>query len=95
MQSELAEHGADMLKITTSHIAARDDQEYDTGHGKLSARLDLRQPDDLETLRGLMRKADVFSQGCAGHAGQSRSLSRGARAAEARARLCRAVRLQS
>jgi hypothetical protein len=59
----LAEHGADVLKITASHIAARDDQEYDTGHGKLSARLDLRQPDDLETLRGLVREADVFSQG--------------------------------
>jgi hypothetical protein len=29
----------------------------------LSARLDLRQPDDLETLRGLVREADVFSQG--------------------------------
>src|SRR5207244_3231246 len=59
----LAEHGADVLKITASHIAARDDQEYDTGHGKLSARLDLRQPGDLETLRGLVREADVFSQG--------------------------------
>src|SRR5438128_1809794 len=59
----LAEHGADVLKITASHIAARDDQEYDTGHGKLSARLDLRQKDDLETLRGLVREADVFSQG--------------------------------
>src|SRR5438093_6147 len=59
----LAEHGADVLKITASHIAARDDQEYDTGHGKLSARLDLRQPNDLETLRGLVREADVFSQG--------------------------------
>jgi crotonobetainyl-CoA:carnitine CoA-transferase CaiB-like acyl-CoA transferase len=59
----LAEHGADVLKITAPHIAARDDQEYDTGHGKLSARLDLRQPGDLETLRGLVRAADVFSQG--------------------------------
>ena len=59
----LAEHGADVLRITASHIAARDDQEYDTGHGKLSARLDLRQPAELETLRGLVREADVFSQG--------------------------------
>src|SRR5215468_6583656 len=59
----LAEHGADVLKITASHIAARDDQEYDTGHGKLSARLDLRQPQDLERLKGLVREADVFSQG--------------------------------
>jgi crotonobetainyl-CoA:carnitine CoA-transferase CaiB-like acyl-CoA transferase len=59
----LAEHGADVLKITAPHIAARDDQEYDTGHGKLSARLDLRQPSDLETLKGLVRDGDVFSQG--------------------------------
>src|SRR5436853_2833762 len=59
----LAEHGADVLKITAPHIAARDDQEYDTGHGKLSARLDLRQPQDLETLKGLVREGDVFSQG--------------------------------
>jgi crotonobetainyl-CoA:carnitine CoA-transferase CaiB-like acyl-CoA transferase len=59
----LAEHGADVLKITAPHIAARDDQEYDTGHGKLSARLDLRQPQDLETLKSLVRNGDVFSQG--------------------------------
>src|ERR1700716_939105 len=59
----LAEHGADVMKITAPHIAARDDQEYDTGHGKLSARLDLRQPKDLETLKGLVREGDVFSQG--------------------------------
>ena len=59
----LAEHGADVLKITASHIAARDDQEYDTGHGKLSARLDLRQPQELDMLQGLVREADVFSQG--------------------------------
>jgi crotonobetainyl-CoA:carnitine CoA-transferase CaiB-like acyl-CoA transferase len=59
----LAEHGADVLKITASHIAARDDQEYDTGHGKLSARLDLRDPRDLDSLKGLVREGDVFSQG--------------------------------
>jgi crotonobetainyl-CoA:carnitine CoA-transferase CaiB-like acyl-CoA transferase len=59
----LAEHGADVLKISASHIASRDDQEYDTGHGKLSARLDLRQPAELDTLKGLVREADVFSQG--------------------------------
>jgi len=59
----IAEHGADVLKITAPHIAARDDQEYDTGHGKLSARLDLRQPAQLGILKGLVREADVFSQG--------------------------------
>jgi crotonobetainyl-CoA:carnitine CoA-transferase CaiB-like acyl-CoA transferase len=59
----LAEHGADVLKITAAHLPNIGSQEYDTGHGKLSAHLDLRQPQDLETLRGLIREADVFSQG--------------------------------
>jgi len=45
----LAEHGADVLTIT--------------GHGKLSAHLDLREQNDVETLRGLVREGDVFSQG--------------------------------
>ena len=59
----LAEHGADVLKITAPHLPSRGEQEYDTGHGKLSAQLDLREPEDLETLRGLVRDSDVFSQG--------------------------------
>src|SRR6202035_2872541 len=45
----LAEHGADVLKITGAHLPNIGYQEYDTGHGKLSAHLDLRQPDALET----------------------------------------------
>ena len=59
----LAEHGADVLKITGAHLPNIGSQEYDTGHGKLSAHLDLREQKDLETLRGLVREADVFSQG--------------------------------
>ncbi|HXH13711.1 MAG TPA: CoA transferase [Alphaproteobacteria bacterium] len=59
----LAEHGADVLKITGPHLPHLGYQEYDTGHGKLSAHLDLRQAGDVETLRGLVREADVFSQG--------------------------------
>jgi crotonobetainyl-CoA:carnitine CoA-transferase CaiB-like acyl-CoA transferase len=59
----LAEHGADVLKITAAHLPNIGYQEYDTGHGKLSAQLDLRQPKDLATLKGLVREADVFSQG--------------------------------
>lgn len=59
----LAEHGADVLKITAAHLPNIGYQEYDTGHGKLSAQLDLRQPEQLETLRGLIRETDVFSQG--------------------------------
>ena len=59
----LAEHGADVLKITAPHLPNIGYQEFDTGHGKLSAHLDLRQTKDLATLRDLAREADVFSQG--------------------------------
>ena len=59
----LAEHGADVLKITAAHLPSLGRQEYDTGHGKLSAHLDLRDPKDADTLRALVREADVFSQG--------------------------------
>jgi crotonobetainyl-CoA:carnitine CoA-transferase CaiB-like acyl-CoA transferase len=59
----LAEHGADVLKITGKHLPNLGYQEYDTGHGKLSAHLDLREAADVETLHGLVREADVFSQG--------------------------------
>ena len=59
----LAEHGAEVMKITAAHLPNLGYQEWDTGHGKLSAQLDLRVPGDVETLRGLVREADVFSQG--------------------------------
>jgi crotonobetainyl-CoA:carnitine CoA-transferase CaiB-like acyl-CoA transferase len=59
----LAEHGADVLKITAPHLPNLGYQEFDTGHGKLSAHLDLREPRDVDVLRGLVREADVFSQG--------------------------------
>lgn len=59
----LAEHGADVLKITAPHLPNLGYQEFDTGHGKLSAHLDLRKQSDLDILRGLVRESDVFSQG--------------------------------
>jgi crotonobetainyl-CoA:carnitine CoA-transferase CaiB-like acyl-CoA transferase len=71
----LAEHGADVLKITAAHLPNLGYQEWDTGHGKLSAQLDLRQPGDLEILRRLAREADVFSQGYRPGALSSRGLS--------------------
>src|SRR3954454_14573425 len=36
----LAEHGADVMKITAAHLPNLGYQEWDTGHGKLSAELD-------------------------------------------------------
>ena len=59
----LAEHGADVMKVTAPHLPSIPAQEYDTGHGKLSTHLDLRQESELGTMRELVRQADVFSQG--------------------------------
>jgi len=59
----LAEHGADVMKITGAHLPNIGYQEYDTGHGKLNAQLDLREMKDMETLRELVSHTDVFSQG--------------------------------
>jgi len=58
----LAEHGADVLKITAAHLPDSGAIELDTGIGKLAAFLDLRSAQDVETMRGLLRDADVFSQ---------------------------------
>ena len=58
----LAEHGADVLKIAGPHLPDSGVSEFDTGIGKLQAFLDLRQSAGVETLRGLLREADVFSQ---------------------------------
>lgn len=59
----LAEHGADVLKIAGAHLPDSDEEEFDTGRGKLSAYLDFRDPSELEILKGLARDCDVFSQG--------------------------------
>jgi crotonobetainyl-CoA:carnitine CoA-transferase CaiB-like acyl-CoA transferase len=58
----LAQHGADVLRITAPHLPDLGSLEVDTGAGKLSAALDLRQAGDVTTLRALVRDADVFSQ---------------------------------
>ena len=58
----LAEHGADVLKITAAHLPDSGAIEIDTGLGKLAAHLDLRSAQGVETLRGLLSSADVFSQ---------------------------------
>jgi crotonobetainyl-CoA:carnitine CoA-transferase CaiB-like acyl-CoA transferase len=58
----LAQHGADVLRITAPHLPDLGSLEVDTGAGKLSALLDLRAPGDAETLQALVRDADVFAQ---------------------------------
>ncbi|HEX9183581.1 MAG TPA: CoA transferase, partial [Burkholderiales bacterium] len=58
----LAEHGADVLKITAAHLPDSGAIELDTGIGKLAAHLDLRTTEGAATLRALIGGADVFSQ---------------------------------
>lgn len=58
----LAEHGADVLRITAPH---QHDQLFcalDTGVGKRSANLDLDVASDVEKAKALAATADVFAQ---------------------------------
>jgi len=59
----LAENGAEVLHIAAPHLPYQTELLMDTGHGKHCAWLDLREPSGIETLNGLVREADVFTQG--------------------------------
>jgi crotonobetainyl-CoA:carnitine CoA-transferase CaiB-like acyl-CoA transferase len=59
----LAAHGADVLLVTSPHLPSVEQLVIDTGRGKLSTRLDLRDPAEREALARLLRSADVFVQG--------------------------------
>src|SRR6202034_3881183 len=59
----LAAHGADVLLITAKHLASMLPLVMDTGRGKLSASIDLRESGGRETLAALVPEADVFVQG--------------------------------
>ena len=56
----LAEHGAEVLKISAEHLPDSGLVEMDTGIGKRSARLDLRT--QSQKLDQLVKEADVFCQ---------------------------------
>ena len=58
----MAEHGAEVLKITRADLPRSGMLDMDTGIGKLAAELDLRVPEQAENLRTLARTADVFVQ---------------------------------
>ncbi len=58
----LAEHGADVLKVTAAHLPDSGQVDLDTGLGKLSTQIDLRTTGGASTLRALAREADIFSQ---------------------------------
>ena len=59
----LAAHGAEVLLITGPHLPSIPALVVDTGRGKRSAQLDLRDPAGRVALAGLVRGADVFVQG--------------------------------
>jgi crotonobetainyl-CoA:carnitine CoA-transferase CaiB-like acyl-CoA transferase len=59
----LAEHGADVLRVTRKDLPdLGPPSDVDTGIGKLQAHVDLREPRDAETMRTLVRDGDVFLQ---------------------------------
>jgi crotonobetainyl-CoA:carnitine CoA-transferase CaiB-like acyl-CoA transferase len=59
----LAEQGAEVLRISSPLMSDDRRMMIDTGHGKRSAVLDLRDAAGLATLRELVSGADVFTQG--------------------------------
>jgi crotonobetainyl-CoA:carnitine CoA-transferase CaiB-like acyl-CoA transferase len=59
----LAEHGADVLHITSPKLPSVPPYVLATNPGKLSAYLDLDAPDDADQLLSLTSDADVFVQG--------------------------------
>lgn len=59
----LAAHGADVMLVTAKHLASLYPLVVDTGRGKLSTALDLREEGARQTLTTLIRDADIFVQG--------------------------------
>ncbi len=58
-----AAHGADVLLVTAPYLPSIEPLVIDTGRGKLSCQIDLRETAGQSTLRALLRDADVFVQG--------------------------------
>jgi crotonobetainyl-CoA:carnitine CoA-transferase CaiB-like acyl-CoA transferase len=59
----LAEHGADVMRVTAPGRPSMESLVQDMGRGKLSTYLDLHQAPDAGRLRALTCEADIFSQG--------------------------------
>jgi crotonobetainyl-CoA:carnitine CoA-transferase CaiB-like acyl-CoA transferase len=59
----LAENGADVLHIAAPHLPYQTELLMDTGHGKRCAWIDLRNPAGVDALTGLVRQADIYTQG--------------------------------
>jgi crotonobetainyl-CoA:carnitine CoA-transferase CaiB-like acyl-CoA transferase len=59
----LAAHGAEVMNIASPNVPNLPRLIVDTGRGKLSAHLELRDKADNERLKELLARADVFVQG--------------------------------
>jgi crotonobetainyl-CoA:carnitine CoA-transferase CaiB-like acyl-CoA transferase len=59
----LAAHGADVLLVTAPHLPQMTPLVIDSGRGKLSTSIDLRDRSGRDTLAALTRGADIFVQG--------------------------------
>ena len=59
----LAAHGADVLLVLSPNLPNVGELAIDTGRGKFATHLELREAADRETLRGLVKDADIFVQG--------------------------------
>lgn len=59
----LASHGAEVVRIGAAHLPSMEPLVIDTGLGKRSAFLDLREAAGREALRAMARRADIFVQG--------------------------------
>ena len=59
----LAEHGADVMRVSGPGLPFIEPLVIDTGYGKLAAEVDLKSAEGRETLRTLLTEADVLSQG--------------------------------
>ena len=91
----LAAHGADVLLVTAKHLASMLPLVMDTGRGKLSASIDLRDAGGRAMLATLVPDADIFVQGyrpgaIAAHGFSPQDVAR----PPPRDRLCLAVRLR-
>lgn len=59
----LAEHGADVLMVTTERLPQIAEHVLDTSHGKRSCFLDIKRPEEANMLCSLIMGTDIFSQG--------------------------------
>ena len=59
----LAENGADVLHVAAPHLPYQAELLMDTGHGKRCAWIDLRESAGVETMKTLLKDADIFTQG--------------------------------